>query len=59
MERREGERGEEHEGTADQDGGRTERESKERDVLTEEAIMVLERNLKLGKFPGIHEDDPS
>ena len=41
------------------DGGRTERESKERDVLIEGAIMELTRNLALEKFPVIHQDDPS
>ena len=42
-----------------QDGGGTEWESKERDTLIEEAIVALERNLSLEKFPGIHKDDPS
>ena len=36
-----------------QDGGRTERKSKETDIFFEQAIMVLARNLALGKFPGI------
>ena len=40
-----------------QDGGRTERENKERDILIEEAIMGQVRNLALGKFPGIHKND--
>ena len=40
-------------------GGRTERENKERDVLIEGDIVGLGRNLVLGKFPGIHKDDPS
>ena len=35
------------------DGGRTERESKERGVLIEGAIMGLASNLALGKFSGI------
>ena len=39
--------------------GRTETESKERDVLFEGAIMVLSRNLALEKFPGIYKDDHS
>ena len=39
-------------------GGRTKRENKERDILIEGAIMGLARNLALGKFPGIHKDDP-
>ena len=34
-------------------------ESKERDILIEEAIMRLARNLTLEKFPGIHKGDPS
>ena len=34
-------------------------ESKERDILIEDAIMRLARNLALGKFPGIHKNDPS
>ena len=38
----------------DQDGGRTETESKERDILIEGVIMGLGRNLALEKFPGIH-----
>ena len=41
------------------DGGRTETESKERDILTEGAIMGLARNLTLEKTPGIHKDDSS
>ena len=32
------------------DGKRTERESKERNILIERAIIELERNLTLGKF---------
>ena len=55
--------GEEHEGTGTGwdglDVGRTEEESKERDISIEEAIVGLARNLALGKFPGIHKDDPS
>ena len=43
----------------DLDGGRIERESKERDILIEGAIMGLTRNLALEKYPGIHKDDPS
>ena len=39
-----------------QDGDR-QRESKERDILIEGAIMELVRSLTLGKFPGIHKDD--
>ena len=39
--------------------GRTERKSKERDILIEGAIMGLTRNLALEKFTGIHKDDPS
>ena len=34
-----------------------ERESNERDILIEGAIMGLGRNLVLGKFPGIHKDE--
>ena len=33
-------------------------DSNERSILVEGAIMGLERNLVLGKFPGIHKDDP-
>ena len=40
-------------------GGRTERESKERDTLIEGASMGLVRNLAPGKFPKIYKDDPS
>ena len=42
-----------------QDVGRTEMESKERDILIEGTIIGLARNLALEKFPGIHKDDPS
>ena len=28
------------------------------DIFIETVIMGLERNLVIGKFPGIHEDDP-
>ena len=42
-----------------QDGGRTERKSKETDIFFEQAIMVLARNLALGKFPGIHRMTPA
>ena len=42
-----------------QDEGRTERESKETDIFIEQAIMVLARNLALGKFPGIHRMTPN
>ena len=41
------------------EGGRTERESKERDILIEAAIMGLARNLTLMKFSGIHKVDSS
>ena len=40
-------------------GRRMERESNERDILIEGAIMGLGRNLVLGKFPGIHKEVPS
>ena len=40
-------------------GGRTERESKERDILIEGAIMGLARNMALGKFPRIHRMTPA
>ena len=33
--------------------------SNERVNLIEKAIIMLGRNLALGKFPGIHKDDPS
>ena len=36
-----------------------ERESNERGILIEGAIMGLERNLVLEKFSGIYKDDPS
>lgn len=39
--------------------GRTEKESNERDSLIEGTIMGLTRSLSLGKFPGIHKDDPN
>ena len=38
---------------------RMERESNEGNILIEGAIMELGKNLVLGKFPGIHKDDPS
>ena len=34
-------------------------ESKERDNLIEGAIVGLARNLVLGKFSGLHKDNPS
>ena len=34
-------------------------ENKKRDILIEEAILGLARNLALEKFPGIHKDDPT
>ena len=40
-------------------GGGTEKESNERDILIEGAIMGLGRNLVPGKLPGIHKEDPS
>lgn len=41
-------------------GGQMEGENNERDTLVlEGAIWGLRRNLLRGKFPGIHEDDPS
>ena len=40
-------------------GERTEKESKERDILIDGSIMGLARNLALGKFPGIHKDNLS
>ena len=41
------------------DEGRTETESKERDILAEGANMGLARSLALEKFPEIQKDDPS
>ena len=43
----------------DQNEGRRERETKERDIMIEGAIMGLAKNLALGNFLGIHKDDPS
>lgn len=41
-------------------GGRMEDENNERDTLVLEGVIWgLRRNLVPGKFPGIHEDDPS
>ena len=40
-------------------GGRTERESKERDTMIDGAIMWLARNLALRKLPGICKEGPS
>ena len=34
-------------------------ESNEREILIEGTIMGLETNLVVGKFPGIHKDDPN
>ena len=39
--------------------GVTERESKERDILTEGAIMGLARNLAREKFPETHRMTPA
>ena len=41
-----------------QEMSRTVREKKERDTLIEGAIKELSRNMALGKFPGIHKNDP-
>ena len=41
-----------------QEGGRTVTETKEKDTLIEEAIKGLLRNITLGKFPGILQNDP-
>ena len=38
-------------------GEGTERESKERDILIEGAIIKLGTNLVLGKLPGTHKDE--
>ena len=38
-------------------GGKV-RERKERDILIEGVIKGIARNIALGKFPGIHKDDP-
>lgn len=41
------------------DEERTERErKKKRDIFIEGVIVWLSRNFSLGKFPGIHKDDP-
>ena len=42
-----------------QDGGRTERASKERDILIDGVMMGLKQNLALGIFPEINKYDPS
>ena len=39
--------------------GEGQRQSKERDILIEGAIVGLTRNLTLDKFPEIYKDDPS
>ena len=54
-----GQEGGEHEEIGWVSWGRYRRESKERDILIERAIMELGRNLVLGELPGIHKDDPS
>ena len=46
----------------DQDGrvgGRTERESNGRDIMIQEVVIGLGRNLVPGKLPGTRKDDPS
>ena len=49
--------GEEHEGTERLSWGRNrERESQESNILIEGVIMVLGRNVMIGKSPGIHKD---
>lgn len=55
----EGVGGGEHEEWNTQERGRTDRESKERNIVIEGAIKGLVRNTALGKFPGIHRDNPS
>ena len=55
-----GEKGKEEENLSCWEGyivEKIKRESKERDILMEGAIMGLVRNLVLGKIPGIHKDD--
>ena len=42
-----------------QEGGRTVRERKERDILIEGAIKGLSRNIALEIFQEIFKDDPS
>ena len=39
--------------------GKDKDREQENDILVEEAIMGLARNLALEKFPGIHKDNPS
>ena len=42
-----------------QNGGKTETENKERDILIDRAIKGIARNLVLETFQGIHKEDPS
>ena len=39
--------------------GEGQRESKKMDILIEGVIRGLSKNTALGKFQGIHKDDPS
>ena len=41
-----------------EEGGETERESKERDTLLMGGINRLTRHLALRKFPGMHQEEP-
>ena len=56
-------KGEGEENMREQDDGRveqrTKRESRERDIMIEGAIMGVARNLALEKFPEIHKDESS
>ena len=40
------------------EGGKAVSERKQRDFLIERAIKGLSRNIALGNFPGVLEDDP-
>ena len=42
-----------------QEGEKTKSKSKKRDILIYGAIKGPARNMLLGKFPGIHKNDPS
>lgn len=58
-EKEEGEQREEHEGTGWPRMGRTERESRQRDILIQGVLMGLASNRALGNFPRLHKGDPS
>lgn len=59
VEKSEGEEREEHEGFTNLNCRKDKEGEQRKDILIMEAILWLERNLELGKFPGYHKEDPN